>query len=145
MEKTVGFVMMIDVSGSMYDAIDMVKIDCKAFLRQALPMDQFGVNQFHQQASWVYPSGEDPDIVTVSPFKAETQEAANRVENIVSGGNTNIGAAIQLSNPMIGKSVSDINAFVLFSDGSHNTGPAPDTILGNTPPIYVAALGYWMK
>jgi hypothetical protein len=143
--NTVGFVMMLDVSTSIGADIELIKIYSKAFVRQALPKDQFGVNQFRDSASWIYPTGTNPNIVTVSPFKAETKEAADLIENISSFGNTNIGDAIKLGNGLISQSTSDINAFVLFSDGAHNVGPAPDTILGNTPPVYVAALGYYMK
>jgi hypothetical protein len=143
--NSTGFIMMLDVSGSMCYDIDLLKIYAKAFVRYALPRDQFGVNSFNDTAAWIYPTGTNPDIVTVSPFKAETGEAANQIELIKSGGTTNIGAAIALGENMIQKSDAGLKAFVLFSDGEHNTGPKPDTVLKNEPPLYVAALGYWMK
>ncbi|HEU0301834.1 MAG TPA: vWA domain-containing protein [Longimicrobium sp.] len=146
-ETTVGFVLMLDSSYSMYDAISQVVIDAKAFVRQALPNDQFGVNQFNDTGTWVYPTGSSPTIVTVGPSLTETAQAAQAIQSSVvpAGGYTNLGAAIQLGNALIAQANTVGKGFVILSDGQWNTGPDPATVLGSTPPIYVAGLGPYLS
>jgi hypothetical protein len=144
-QTKVGFALMLDTSGSMSSALPMVKIDAQAFVREARPGDQFGVNQFNSIASWVYPTGSSPDIVTVSQDLSETKAAAQAIENISSTGITNLGQAIQLGNNLISQATTDVQAFVILSDGLWNTGPDPAAVLGNQPPIFVAGLGPYLS
>lgn len=135
--------MMLDTSGSMFYDFAMVKIDSKAFVRCARPNDQFGVNHFNNNAAWVYPTGPNPGIITVDSQLAETQKATDAIEQLSCSSNlTNIGAAIRLGNQMIATANTDLKAFVLFSDGCHNTGESPLNVLAGEPPIYIAGLGY---
>lgn len=142
MSNTVSFIVMLDTSASMSGAESQLKIDAKAFVGCALPKDQFGVNQFNSNASWVYPAGNNPDIVTVTTSHEEIDGAADEIEKVkCDGGSTNIGDAISLANVMIKQAQCDINAFVLLSDGQHNAGPNPINILSDEPPIFIGALG----
>jgi hypothetical protein len=143
-DQTVGFVMMLDTSGSMQSAIPMVKIDAKAFLDEVKKGDQFGVNRFSDNAAWVYPT--NAKIVTITSYPSnEVIEAKKEIEKLTSHGMTNIGEAITLGNNMIKDATTNTKAFILLSDGEHNEGVAPDQVLGNEPPIYVAGLGYRLK
>ena len=136
--NNLGFVMMLDVSDSMRNALPMVKIDSKAFVRQAHVGDQFGVNAFSDNAWWVYPSENNPKTVT-NGLK-ETEAAVQQIENLKTYNMTNMGEAIQLANKMISKTSTSLKAFVLLSDGYHNMGVNPVSVLGAEPPIYIAGL-----
>ncbi len=143
--KSLGFVLMMDVSPSIANAISMVIIDAKAFVREARAGDQFGVNRFSTVADWVYPTGTDPNIVTVTESGAEIVAATNKMDNVYPHqGWTNIGQAISLANTMIAKANTDLKAFVLISDGIHNRGTHPKSVIGTEPPIYIAGLGQGM-
>lgn len=139
--KNLGFVMMLDVSGSMYNALPMVKIDSKAFVRCAHVGDQFGVNAFSDNAWWVHPSGNNPNILTVTNGLKETEAAVQQIEKLTTHNMTHMGEAIQLANQMIAKASTPLKAFVLLSDGAHNEGIDPVSVLGAEPPIYIAGLG----
>lgn len=145
--KSLGFVMMLDVSGSMRSWLDIVKIDAKAFVRSARVYDKFGVNVFSNDAWWLYPSGTDPDMAEVTQGYKETKDAADKIEALKTYDMTNMGDAIRLGNKMLGKPTSntDIKAFVLLSDGYHNMGTRPETVLASEPPLYVAGLGQSMR
>ncbi len=141
MVKSVGFILMLDVSGSMSDAIPQVQINANAFLGQGIPGDQFAVNAFSNHAFWVYPQNAASNIVNVSLPQLEA--AKKEIDKLKALGVTNITNAIQLGNNMIAKAATDIKAFVLLSDGFHNEGPlAPDLVLGYEPPLYIAGMGY---
>ncbi len=141
-QTKVGFVLMLDNSGSMREAMPMVKIDGKAFVREARPGDQLGVNNFNQNASWLYPTGGSPSIATVDGSLVQTKEAAAAIEALAASyKTTNLGHAIELGNDMIGQATTDVKAFVILSDGIWNTGPDPTSVLGAEPPIFVAGLG----
>ena len=143
---TTGFVLMLDRSGTMRDAIEQVKIDSKAFIRETRSGDQFGINQFSDDADWVYPKGNDPQIVTVSDDLHETEDAEKEIEKIKIQNMTNMGAAILLGNKMIAQATTDVRAFVVLSDGLSNYGPVkPEIALGNEPPIFVAGLGPYLS
>lgn len=58
---------------------------------------------------------------------------------------TNIGAAISFANEREKKLSTDIQAYVLLSDGCHNYGQNPTDILGAEPPVYIAGLGPHMQ
>lgn len=143
-DKKLGFVMMLDVSGSMSDAVNMVKIDAKAFVRQARSGDQFAVNRFSDDAKWVYPVSPNPKLVTVSPSLKETADAKKYIEQLQTYNMTNMGEAIRLANQIMKDSTitADLKAYVMLSDGAHNWGADPVDILGTEPPIYIAALGW---
>lgn len=138
--KNLGFVMMLDVSGSMRSSLPMVKIDSKAFVRCAHVGDQFGVNAFSDNAWWVHPSGNNPDILTVKDGLKETEDAVQKIEKLTTHNMTHMGEAIQLANKMIAKASTPLKAFVLLSDGAHNAGIDPVSVLGAEPPIYIAGL-----
>lgn len=141
-KNTVGSILMLDVSGSMSDALARVKINAQAFINELLlPGDQFGINQFSDNASWVFPTGQNPNIVKVSADYHELIDAAAKVENIRTYNMTNMGEAIQLGNAMIKQATTDRKSFVILSDGLWNVGLNPVTVLAKEPPIYVAGLG----
>lgn len=142
-DKRLGFVMMLDVSGSMYYALNMVKIDAKAFVRQARSGDQFAINRFSDDAKWVYPEGQNPQLVTVSDSLKETADAKKYIEQLKTYNMTNMGEAIRLGNQIMNASTvtADLKAYVILSDGMHNWGTDPVNVLGPEPPVYIAALG----
>lgn len=144
-ETTLGYVVMLDTSGSMTGSIGQIKIDTKAFVALSKYKDQFGINKFNNSASWVYPSNND--IVTVDKELNVLSKAAEAIEeNITSvSGLTNMGKAIELGNEMIKQANTDLKAFVILSDGEANIGESPDKVLGNEPPIFVAGLGRYLK
>ncbi len=145
MNNSLGYVLMLDVSDSMYDAIEQLKINTHAFVGWSRVGDQFGINTFSDDAQWLYPTGSNPNILTVSPDYKEVSDSYDYVENLKTRSMTNIGDAIKLGNDMISKATTDLKAFVLLSDGYHNTGTHPKYILGNTPPLYVAGLGSCLR
>lgn len=138
-EKTIGFVLMLDTSYSMKEAMGQLRINANTFISEALPGDQFGINEFSDNASWVY--RKDGKISTVSDKKTEIENAIAEIDKLKARDSTNIGDAIKLGNEMIKQAVTDEKAFVLFSDGWHNTGTDPNKVLGNEPPIYIAGMG----
>lgn len=142
-EKSLAFVLMLDTSGSMWNDMEMVKIDAKAFVRQARKGDQFAINKFCTNASWVYPTGSNPKLVTVSGDLHETKQAANYIESLSAGGVTAMGDAISLGNKIMKNSVvsTDLKAYIILSDGVHNQGANPQDVLEGEPPVYIAALG----
>ena len=146
-EKKLAFVLMLDTSGSMASAIDMVKIDAKAFVRMARKGDQFAINHFDTNASWVYPNSNNPKLLTVSKNLPETKEALNYIEALSANGVTAMGEAIKLGNQIMENSTvtADLKAYVILSDGEHNYGIDPADVLKDNPPVYIAALGNVFK
>lgn len=144
--KSLGYVLMLDDSCSMYQASAMIKIDAKAFLDCSRRGDQFGVSRFETSASWLYPDGSAPEPAVVTEGRDELEKAAAAIDTLkTEGSSTNIGEAVSLANDMEGKMKTDIKAFVLISDGEHNHGPNPAQVLKNEPPIYIAGLGPYMR
>lgn len=141
------FVMMLDTSGSMDGCIDLVKIDAKAFVRQGRVGDQFAINQFSDNAGWVYPTGSDPRLITITEGLYETQKATGYIEALSTHNMTNMGEAIVLGNNILERSdvTAGLRAYVILSDGRHNQGVDPVSVLGNEPPVYIAAIGYVSK
>ena len=141
--KTLAFVLMLDTSGSMWNAIDMVKIDAKAFIRQARVGDQFAINEFSDNGSWVYPAGTNPKLLTVKEGLHETEAALHYIEKLKTHNMTAMGEAIQIGNQIMKNTslTSDLKAYVILSDGAHNQGVNPVSVLGSEPPVYIAALG----
>lgn len=141
--KSLAFVTMLDTSGSMRNAIDMLKIDAKAFTRQAWVKDQFAVVQFASNAKNVYPRGNNVTLSSVSSNLSETKKATEYIEDLKAGGTTAMGDAINMANGIMRRSrvKADLKAYVMFSDGWHNVGSDPVSALGNDIPIYIAALG----
>lgn len=138
--------MMVDTSSSMSSVIEQVKIDANAFIGCALPGDYFGINQFSTNAAWVYPADSDPAASRVSSDLREIIDATKKIDLLHSQSMTNISDAFGLSYKMLDKGIpADIKAFVLISDGEHNTGPKPESVYTGNPPLYIGALGYWMK
>lgn len=144
-ETTIGYVLMLDTSGSMGDAIGQVKIDAKAFVGCSKYKDQFGINQFNYNASWVYPN--DANIVTVDENLSVLNDATNAIEQkvVATYGMTNLGEAISFGNQMIAQANTTRKAFIILSDGASNTGTAPESVLGDEPPIFIAGLGSYVK
>lgn len=145
MGNSLGYVLMLDVSGTMREVLEQVKINAHAFVGWSRIGDQFGINAFSDDAKWVYPTGTTPNILTVSSNHKEVSDSYNYIEGLQIRDMTNIGDAIKLGNNMINKATTDLKGFVLLSDGAHNTGVHPNTFLGNTPPLYVAGLGPYLK
>lgn len=142
-DKTLAFVLMLDTSSSMHYALDMLKIDAKAFVRMARKGDQFAINQFDSDASWVYPDSKSPKLLTVSEDLHETKAALDYIEAVLATGVTAMGEAIKLGNQIMDDSTvtTDLKAYVILSDGQHNQGVDPADVLKNNPPVYIAALG----
>lgn len=138
-KTTVGVVPMLDISGSMLNAIAIVKINAKAFIQSALPGDQIGLVSFASNANRIYPNTNT--LVTVTSGLTETGAAARTIDPLQASGLTNMGDAINIAKTMLATSTADGNAFVLLSDGWYNVGPNPNDILPTSPPIYIAALG----
>lgn len=139
------FVLMLDRSASMTAAIEQVKIDAKAFIRESRINDQFGINSFNQNANWVYPTGTSPQIVTVTDVNDEPKKAEIEIDKIYASGSTNIGDAISLGKQMLDYETPNIKALVLLSDGEKNVGPVPESVLGTEVPIFVAGLGPYLR
>lgn len=135
---------MMDASGSMTDAMTQVKINTKAFVDKMITNDSFGVNCFNNNAEWVYPTGTNPSIVTITGYDIDTPEkqaARNAIEGIQAEGLTNIGDAISKGYPLLQQANTDKKVFILLSDGDHNIGTHPKDVLTNQYPIYIAGLG----
>lgn len=144
--RSLGYILMLDDSSSMYNASALIKIDAEAFLDSSRPGDQFGVNKFEVDAAWVYPSGGNPDPATITESRGELAAAKAAIDGLTTNGNrTNIGAAIDLSSGMFEKLITGIKAYVLISDGVYNLGTDPADVLKNEPPIYIAGLGPYMQ
>lgn len=144
--KSLGYIMMLDDSYSMHSASDMIKIDAKAFIDCSRTEDEFGINRFEADAGWVYPSGSSPAPTVVTEGRSELEAAKAAIDGLRTEGRcTNIGAAVSLANDMVEKMTSDIKAYVLISDGEHNTGSPPASILKSEPPVYIAGLGPYMQ
>lgn len=145
--KKLAFVMMLDTSGSMRSGLELLKIDAKAFVRQGRVGDQFAINQFSDNASWVYPAESAPKLVTITEGLRETKSATDYIERLCTHNMTNMGEAIVLGNDILRNSTvtAGLKAYVLISDGLHNEGTDPVSVLGSEPPIYVAAIGILEK
>jgi len=142
MSKSLSYILMLDVSGSMMNAIEQVKINAHSFAGWSRIGDQFGINAFSDDAKWIYPTGTNPNIITILDKYKEVDDSYDAIEGIRLRDMTNIGDAIRLGNNMIqGAKADNLKAFVLLSDGIHNKGTDPELVLGNTPPLYVAGLG----
>lgn len=144
--KTIGFVLMMDASGSIYTAMPQVKINTKAFVDKMLADDQFCVNCFNDSAHWVYPANPST-IVTITASDKDTPEkqaARDAIEGIQARGNTNIGDAIQIGYPMLGQANTNKKVFILLSDGAHNHGTHPKDVLTEQYPIYIAGMGRFL-
>ncbi|MFT4224748.1 vWA domain-containing protein [Dysgonomonas sp.] len=142
--KTIGFVLMMDASGSMFDAMTQVKINTKAFIDKMTTNDQFGVNCFNNYAYWVYPTGTSPVIATITGYDKDTPEkkaARDAIERMQASGLTNIGDAISKGYPLLQQANTDKKVFILLSDGAHNEGTHPKDVLTSQYPIYIAGLG----
>lgn len=142
-QTTVSVVPMLDISGSMSTAMGIVKIDAKAFVRSARPNDQIAVVAFTDSSSVIYPI--PAAMVTVSQSLNETALAAQAIQGLNTGNMTNMGQAIQQGNSLIATATGSVKAFVILSDGMSNVGPDPTTVLGATPPIFVAGLGPYVQ
>lgn len=144
--KSLGYVLMLDDSASMYSASFMIKIDAKAFIDCSRTEDEFGINRFEETADWVYPSGSDPSPAVVTEGRGELTAAKSAINSLKTNGNwTDIGAAISLANSMMEKMTADSKAYVLVSDGAYNKGTPPAAVLKNEPPVYIAGLGPYMQ
>lgn len=141
--NTLAFVLMVDSSSSMKTVMDIVKIDAKAFVRQARPNDWYAVNSFASNASWIYPAENSSKMISVSGDLHETKDSLPYIDNLHANGLTNMGAAIQLGNKIMNDTnpSTDLKAYVMLSDGYYNEGADPLTVLGSEPPLFVAALG----
>src|ERR1700685_3809609 len=114
-QTTVSVIPILDISGSMTSAMGIVKIDAKAFVRQARPNDQIAVVAFSTNSSIVYSN--NGQMVTVSQSLNETALAAQAIQTLQTGQYTNIGQAIQQGNALMASGTGSVKAFVLLSDG----------------------------
>lgn len=143
--QSTSFVLMLDRSGTMDKAIEQVKIDTKAFIREARVGDQFGINTFETKAAWLYPKGSNPGIVTISDINKEPKEAEAEIDTFHTGNLTNMGDAIRMGQQMLDYDTPNTKALVLLSDGAANYGPDPNQVLGSDIPIFIAGLGPYLR
>lgn len=142
MEK-VAFVMMLDHSASIKEDLALVKIDARAFIRCTLPGDQFAINMFSDEVQWLWPTGADPKILTVSDSRDETQKADVAIKTISAKNMTELGNAIKKAQAMLEQATVDKKVLVLLSDGENTQGPKPEETYNGKYPVHVAAIGYW--
>lgn len=121
--------LIIDSSGSMVtnDPDDMRKEGAKAFVDIAHNGDGIAVVDF------------DENVVVpwhMTPLTSDRSAVKAAIDTIDSNGATNIGDALQVGFDQLQAGDPDHGkAAVLLTDGEHNTGPDPTTIV----PIYQAA------
>lgn len=142
-DVSVSVVAMLDVSGSMYQAMPMVIIDGKAFIRSARPADQIAVVKFQSNASMVYPP--NPALVTVDPQMSVTAAAAAAIATLTSGGSTDMGDAVNLAVAMMAGATNATKAYMLLSDGAWNVGPDPNAVMPSDVPVFICGLGSGMS
>ena len=117
-------VVCLDRSGSMYGTpMDTAKAGANLFIDLTAESDELGVSSFADNASVDY------GIHLMSP--ANKTAAKSIVDGLEASGLTNIGGGLQTSLGMItgqGEQVSN-EVIVLLSDGQHNTGTSPTSVI----------------
>jgi uncharacterized protein YegL len=117
-------VVSLDRSGSMEgNAIDAAKSGAKLFVDLNRASDELGVSAYSSDVYEIF------SVAEMTPTNKTTAKA--EIDGLYASGNTNIGGGLQLSLDMIagqGNAVSN-EIVVLLSDGLHNTGTDPNTVL----------------
>ena len=142
MSNNVSTLPLIDTSASMggsgYGPATVIA--AKAYLRSALPGDRIGVCNFDTSGRVAYPAT-GGQLATVDRQLTVTKAAADVVDRLRFNGNsTNIGDGIVKARSLVDPSTSP-KGFVLLSDGYHNHGTDPLSVLPTGYPIYSCALG----
>jgi hypothetical protein len=139
MANKVSVIPLIDTSYSMtdYGYVEMTVIDSKAFVRKVLPKDRIAVAKFDETAKVIYPAS---GMQEVDENLTVLQEAVKAIDNLrFDGDRTDIGGGIQAARSRL-DSAPDPRGIVLLSDGRHNYGTPPLTVLPSYP-IYTCAMG----
>ncbi|HEY5262237.1 MAG TPA: VWA domain-containing protein [Solirubrobacteraceae bacterium] len=142
-DVSVSVVPMLDRSGSMADAMPLVIIDAKAFVRAARPGDQIGVVQFESSVSMLYPTTQT--LATVDAQFTVTAAAAAKIATLTAGGGTDMGDAVKIANTLMAGAANPVRAYMLLSDGDWNEGPDPNPLVPASTPIFVCGLGPGMR
>lgn len=142
-DVSVSVVAMLDVSGSMSQAMPMVIIDGKAFIRSARPADQIAVVKFESTASMVYPSNQA--LITVDGQMTVTAAAAAAIATLRSGDMTDMGDAVNMAAAMMAGATNTTKAYMLLSDGNWNVGPDPNAAMPSNVPVFICGLGSGMS
>lgn len=141
MSNNANVVPVIDNSASMsYNGyVDITKRDASAFISYARPGDGFGIVTFDTNGKIVDPTS-GTNLVTVDANLSVLANAAKIINKLPFNGNkTNIGAGIVSAKSLLNSAAAP-KAMVLLSDGYHNYGTPPLTVLPNYP-IYTCAMG----
>lgn len=140
--KNVGYVLMLDASGSMESAKDIVMVDAESFASFSLAKDQAGVLSFSNDAKWLC-TGKEGAPITFSSDLSEIETVRDAIESGYKIYNmTNIAAAFTLGYPLYDRFTTEEKAFVLLSDGYHNYGSRkPEDVIRSGTPLYIAGLG----
>lgn len=136
-ESAVSTVTIIDTSGSMTKLgfVANTVISSKAFVSEALAGDSIGVVSYDEAAKISYP------LTEVGQGNAVRKEASEAIQKLEFYGRaTNIAAGIQKAREIIGPAGKQ-RGMVLLSDGGHNRGTDPLTVLPTGYPIYTCLMG----
>jgi hypothetical protein len=138
---SISSVPIIDNSASMTQNgfVQITKIDSKAFVRHFREGDRLAVVQYSDTASVAYPPN-GRSLATVGPALSETADAADVIQALAfNGWATDIGAGILTARSLV-DSAPEPRALVLLSDGQHNYGTDPLSVLPSYP-IHTCAMG----
>lgn len=140
MPNKVSVIPIIDTSASMLYSgyVETTVIDSKAFISKLLPKDLFAIARFDITGKIVYPvSG----LKEVDQNLTALKEARGVIAQLTfNGPNTNITAGIEAAHSLLAQA-PEKRAAVLLSDGLHNLGPSPLTLLPTGYPIFTCAMG----
>lgn len=142
-DVSVSVVSMLDISGSMAQALPMVIIDGKAFVRSARPEDQIAVIRFQTSASMLYPATQT--LATVDNSLAVTAAAAAAIGGLTVGDLTNMHDAVVMANTVIATATLPTRAYMMLSDGNWNQGGDPTPVMPSAPPIFICGLGPYLQ
>lgn len=138
--NAVSVVPVIDTSYSMTSSgyVEATVIDGKAFLSKALPEDRIAVASFDTAGTVHYPAS---GLQQVDESLTVVRAAIKSIGGLdFTGGNTNMGGGIQAARGRLDGAASP-RAIVLLSDGYHNHGTDPLTVLPSDYPIHTCAMG----
>jgi hypothetical protein len=129
------FVLCLDRSGSMSGSrIALAKTGAKDFVTQArLPRTEFGRTVPGDEVGVVSFSSSTSVNSALAELTSEADKTAvrNAIDLIGAGGATSIGGGLRTSlNQLVGKGTPGcIEAIILLSDGFHNTGESPSSVI----------------
>ena len=107
-EAPFSLLLLLDVSGSTKDYIDLIKDASVAFTRQINPIDQIAVATFNSRTR------------LIQDFTNNRQDVAESIDRIRSGGGTAFYDALEISIQNYMAGMEGRKAIVVFSDGEDN-------------------------